>query len=151
MTIAAEGLPEVAASGVVEAPASVAALETCRFAFAVWEFSPNKRFRFLTTCPALKGQIMVGAYEISGSTIRMSALVDPPVQILSVFEVEKPSRLVSSLRVDHPGTPPITLVVNQRVTTIRAGIEGEAFRDTYAPRNTMQVQIPLPEGRSPDQ
>ncbi|MCK6548232.1 hypothetical protein L6R52_20460, partial [Myxococcota bacterium] len=142
LTIAAEGLPEVLASDGSSEASLVAAIETCRFAYGVWEFSPNKRFRFITTCPGLDGQILVGAYETRGSQLHLSPLVDGVSTMVSVFEVEKPSKMTTEIAVGS-GARMITLGVNQRVTAMRGGLQGEAFRDTYAPRNTLS----LPGGR----
>jgi hypothetical protein len=138
LTIAAEGLPEVLAEDGSARSAVIAALQTCRFAYGVWEFSPNKRFRFLTTCSGLAGQILVGAYEVEGSTIKMSPLIDGDVAMVSVFEVEKPSRLTSQALVKQ-GDQAVELRVNQRVTIIRSGLHGEAFRDNLAPANTLEI------------
>lgn len=132
LTIAAEGLPEVSVSAQTNDSGPLAALETCRFAYGVWEFSPNKRFRFLTTCAAREEQIMVGAYTIDGSTVIMSPLVDGPAKIESKLEVEKPSTMTT-----HVTYGTLVLDVNQRINTLRGGMEGEAFRATYIPKNTL--------------
>lgn len=143
LTIAAEGLPEVLASDGSSEASLAAAIETCRFAYGIWEFSPNKRFRFITTCPGLEGQILVGAYEARGSQLLLSPLVDGVSTMVSLFEVEKPSKMTTEIAVGA-GARRITLGVNQRVTAMRGGLQGEAFRDTYAPRNTLSV----PGGRA---
>lgn len=132
LTIAAEGLPEVSANVQSNEAGVFAAIETCRFAYGIWEFSPNKRFRFLTTCEAKEGQILVGAYEVRGTTVTMSTLIDGPGQLTSVLELEKPSRMVTRAIYG-----PMMLEVNQSITTLREGMEGEAFRATYEPRNTL--------------
>lgn len=133
LTIAAEGLPEVSAeSAPNEQTGVLAAVETCRFAYGVWEFSPNKRFRFLTTCEAKDGQILVGAYEIKGSKVVMSPLVDAPAMLVSELEVEKPSTMTSKVAYG-----PNVLDVKQRIQVMRGGMEGEAFRATYEPKNTL--------------
>jgi hypothetical protein len=138
LTIAAEGIPEVTANDPSPQASLAAAVETCRFAYGVWEFSPNKRFRFLTTCGAFEGQTLVGAYEVQGSRVRMSPLIDGGVEIVSEFEVEKPSRIKSEIKVTQ-GERALRLDANQRVTTIRGGMEGEGFRDTYTPKNTLSL------------
>jgi hypothetical protein len=138
LTIAAEGIPEVLAADSTSRASVLAAIETCRFAYGVWEFSPNKRFRFMTTCGGLEGQTLVGAYEVHGSTIKMSPLIDGATAIVSIFEVEKPSKLTSQLLVKE-GEASVELRVNQIVTTIRPGLHGEAFHDTFAPANTLSV------------
>lgn len=133
LTIAAEGLPEVSPeTAPVEQTGVFAAVETCRFAYGVWEFSPNKRFRFLTTCEAKDGQILVGAYEIKGSKVVMSPLVDAPAVMVSELEVEKPSTMISKVAYGQN-----ILEVKQRIQVMRGGMEGEAFRATYEPRNTL--------------
>lgn len=135
LTIAAEGLPEVLADAEDGSVANLAALQTCRFAYGVWEFSPNKRFRFLTTCEALLGQVMVGAYEIDGTVVRMSPLLSVEATLTSEFQVEKPSTLKTVVQAKNGRT----LEVNQRITTMRPGLEGEAFRATYLPKNTIAI------------
>lgn len=153
LTVAAEGIPEVTSDDTRPAAGVAAAIETCRFAYGVWEFSPNKRFRFMTTCGPMAGQILVGAYEIQGSRLRLSPLVDGAVTLVSEFEVEKPSKMLTHVKVGSPERP-ILLEVTQRITTIRAGLEGEAFRATYAPRNTLQppgVRAPSERGSLADQ
>ncbi len=137
LTVAAEGLPEVTAASDATGLESQAALQTCRFAYGVWEFSPNKRFRFLTTCGALDGQILVGAYQVQGTKVRMSPLTVGSVTITTEFEVQKPSKMKSQLTL-RDGT---VLMVSQRVTAIHPGMEGEGFRNTFAPKNTL-----LPQG-----
>ncbi len=134
LTIVAEGLPEVESLTPGPAVAPLAAVETCRFAYGVWEFSPNRRFAFLPTCPALEGQVLYGAYRIEGGNVRMSALRVLNVELNSVFQVEKPSQLITEVRVDGGR---VRLAVRQRVTVIRAGQFGDTFFSTYAPKNTL--------------
>jgi hypothetical protein len=138
LTIAAEGIPEVVAAEQSNPASLAAATETCRFAYGIWEFSPNKRFRFLTTCSAFEGQTLVGAYEVQGSVVRMSPLIDGAVEIVSEFEVEKPSKMHSAIKVTA-GEQAFKLDVHQLVTTIRGGLQGEAFRDSFAPKNTLSL------------
>jgi hypothetical protein len=150
LTVGAEGLPAV--SAVVEGPAvaAKAAVETCRFAFAVWEFSPNQRFRFLTTCPPLKGQVLVGAYEVEGSRLRLSPLLTEGVELVSEFELAKPSRVFTRVRFADPRGE-VVLGVEQRLTAMRPGLDGDAFRDTFAPRNALTLPSnPGPTGRGRD-
>lgn len=137
LTIVAAGIPDVTAADQGDAVAQIAALETCRFAFGVWEFSANHRFRFLTTCEALEGQVLIGAYEVQGTVVRMSPLSDGATQFMSEFQVEKPSH-VTTKAIVRVGDRPVLLVVNQKVTDMRAALAGDAFHDTYAPRNTLQ-------------
>ena len=136
LTIAAEGLPEVVASVQGSKVNVLAARETCRFAYGIWEFSPNKRFRFLPTCPSMDGQVLFGAYAISGGTIRMSPLTVSGVELVSEFRVERPSRVMTRVSVDGGR---YTLRVSQRVTVIRAGQMGDAFFNSYADKNTLRV------------
>lgn len=135
LTVGAEGLPEVVARPEAGEIGPRAAVESCRFAYGVWELSPNKRFRFLTTCEALKGQILVGAYEVEGATVRMSPLPAQDMLLVTEMSLERPS--VAHTRVLRPGDPNPVLEVKQRLTALRPGLEGEAFRDAYEPRNTI--------------
>jgi len=137
LTIAAEGIPQVDALEGGSSVAALAALETCRFAYAVWEFSPNKRFRFMTTCGALDGQVMFGAYEIDGATIRMSPLITDTDAVISEFQVEKPSKMIS--RVSRARDGPQVLEINQKVTAMRPGMDGDAWRDAFMDRNTIHL------------
>lgn len=146
LTAGAEGLPEVLADGTHPQLATLAGLETCRFAYGVWEFSPNKRFRFFSTCKALGGQVLVGAYQLDGAVIRMSPLTAGHARIRSEFHVEKPSRFVSRVELMHQGKVMTTLTVNQRVTAIRPGLDGEAFRNSYRGKNNLQVGGNIPAG-----
>ena len=136
LTIVAEGLPEVSAMQNGPNVGPLAARETCRFAYGVWEFSPNSRFRFIPTCAAMDGQVLFGAYSVRGTVIRMSPLRVAGVSMVSEFEVEKPSRLVTEVVV---GEGQYTLSVKQRVTVIRPGLFGESFFNTYVDRNTLSV------------
>ena len=146
LTIAAEGLPEVSVSSAERSmnTESAAARETCRFAYGIWEFSPNRRFRFLPTCKSMDGQVLFGAYEVEGTRIRMSPLRASDVSWVSEFQVEKPSRL--STRVDGGR---VTLDVRQRVTVIRNGLTGDAFFGTYAAKNTLAVPGGAPPSAPP--
>jgi hypothetical protein len=143
LTIVAEGIPEVNVVFRAGQTAEVAALETCRFAYAVWEFSPNRRFRFLPTCPALDGQILVGAYDIQGSVVRMSALITEGVTIQSAFSVLRPSRIES--KVTSRSNDGLTLQVWQIVTAVQSGMDGEAMRDAFKHRNSLNPQAPATE------
>lgn len=141
LTIVAEGLPQVDALSNQTSVQALAALETCRFAYAVWEFSPNKRFRFMSTCGALDGQVMFGAYEIDGAVLRMSPLVTDTDSVVSEFFVERPSRMISKVS-RYQGGPEV-LTISQKVTDMRPGLDGEAWRDAFSGKNT----INLPGGR----
>ncbi|MEQ8280059.1 MAG: hypothetical protein RMA76_01875 [Deltaproteobacteria bacterium] len=149
LTIAAEGLPEVIANGEGQAVAPLAALETCRFAFSVWEFSPNRRFRFMTTCAPLEGQILYGAYEIRGGKVHMSPLTTPIARITSVFDAERPASMKTKVESMLKGEVMMTFEVNQRVTVMRAGLHGEGFHDTYRQKNTITLHHQLAPGRVP--
>jgi hypothetical protein len=140
LTIAAEGLPEVLAIDPPNPPAILAGIETCRFAYGIWEFSPNRAFRFITTCSALQGQILVGAYEVRGSRIVTSPLVAEPAQVVSVFDVEKPSHVRTEVTITGRDGNQVRLEVKQRLTTMRPGMEGEGFYRGYAPKNTLEIQ-----------
>jgi hypothetical protein len=146
LTIVAEGLPQVDFVGESGA-AALAALETCRFAYAVWEFSPNKRFRFMSTCEALQGQVMVGAYEISGGMVKMSPLVSDTDAVTSEFRVEHPSRMVSTVS-RRLGEDPV-LEISQKVTAMRPGLDGEAWRDAFSSKNTIQLPTRAPDAPPP--
>ena len=142
LTIAAEGLPEVTTAATGPTVGPLAARETCRFAYGIWEFSPNKRFRFISTCRAFEGQVLFGAYSVHGGAIRMSPLRVSGVAVETTFEVEKPSRLVTRVTV---GADALAFTVRQRVTVIRSGLFGDAFFNTYAAKNTLAV----PDGSAP--
>ena len=136
LTICTEGLPKVEASVKDARSPILAAVETCRFAYGVWEFSPNKRFRFLSTCKSFEGQILVGAYDVDGSTIRLSPLKTPYVTLVSNFEVERPSRM----RTVAEYIKGYQLLVEQKVTVLVPGLKGDAFRDNYAKKNSLQIE-----------
>lgn len=136
LTIVAEGLPDVRALKAGRGRPAIAALATCRFAYAVWEFSPNHRFRFLSTCAPLKGEVLVGAYEIVGTELRMSPLNTQVDQLVSRFQVERPSSMRT--RVLSKGGSP-WLEVRQRVNVIRQGMLGDRFHKAYQDKNTVQI------------
>lgn len=137
LTIGAEGLPNIEALAGSSPSSARVALESCRFAYGVWEFSPNRVFRFLTTCKALEGQVLVGAYSIEGSTVFMSTLRDRDAEFTTRFEVERPSKLITELAVGGH-----RLVVNQRVTVLRPGMDAAGFLQAFAPKNTIDVGAP---------
>jgi hypothetical protein len=145
LTIAAEGIPQVDALEAGGSVAALAALETCRFSYAVWEFSPNERFRFMTTCGALEGQVMFGAYKIDGGVIRMSPLVTDTDAVTSEFHVEKPSKMVSFVSRTRDG--PQVLEIRQKVTSMRPGMDGDAWRDAFLDRNT--IHLPSEKSKAP--
>ena len=112
-----------------------------RFAYGIWEFSPNHAFRFLSTCAVLDGQVLVGAYEIRGSAIHLSPITSDGTTTISVFEVEKPSRMVSKVSIQpRADGPAVVLEVRQRITGMRPGMDGNAFFRTFASRNTTEIQ-----------
>jgi hypothetical protein len=139
LTIGAEGLPQIAPEEGPLPPPALAGIESCRFAYGVWEFSPNKAVRFLSTCPVLEGEVLVGAYEVDGSSVMLSPLRGEEGEFVSVFEVEKPSsmttRVIARTRVGE-----FAFQVKQRVTIMRPGLDGEAFRKMMAPKNTIEVK-----------
>jgi hypothetical protein len=145
LTIAAEGIPQVDAVEGAAGVAALAAIETCRFAYAVWEFSPNKRFRFLSTCDALEGQVMFGAYEVDGATIRMSPLISDTDVVVSEFFMVQPSKMVS--RVSRSKGGETILQIEQKVTAMRPGQDGEAWRDAFSAKNT--IHLPKGGGSAP--
>jgi len=138
LTIAAEGLPEVLAIDPPNPPALLAGIETCRMAYAVWELSPNRAFRFLTTCAAFQKQVLVGAYEIRGSKVFMSPLRADGAELTMVFEVEKPSRMITTVKHSHKGQT-VVMEARQNITAIRPGMDGDSFFHTYAPRNNIEI------------
>lgn len=141
LTIVAEGLPEVVAIDPANPPALLAGIQTCRFAYGIWEFSPNHAFRFLSTCSVLDGQVLVGAYEIHGSAIHLSPISSDGTTTVSVFEVEKPSRMISKVSIQpRADGPSVVLEVRQRITGMRPGMDGNAFFRTFAARNTTEIQ-----------
>lgn len=152
LTIAAEGIPQVDATEEGAGMGALAALETCRFAYAVWEFSPNKRFRFMTTCSALDGQVMFGAYVIDGAVIRMSPLITDTDAVVSEFHIARPSKMVSHVSRTRDG--PVVLEISQKVTAIRPGLDGDSWRDAFSAKNTIHLpgertKAPPPSAPSP--
>ncbi len=139
LTIVAEGLPRVIALDPNAPPQALAGVESCRFAYAVWEFSPNQAYRFMSTCGAAEGETLVGAYQIDGSRIRMSPLQSGPVELVSVFEVQRPSSMTTEITVKRSGRAPIRMRVKQRVTGMRQGMDGDAWRRSYIKKNTIKV------------
>lgn len=137
LTIGAEGLPQVVPVGEEVPPSTLVGLEACRFAYGVWEFSPNNAFRFLTTCGGLKGQVLVGAYEIDArqGLVRLSPVRAGDAVLTSTFEVERPSRMTTRVVVGG-----YELEVRQKITVMRPGMEGEAFARGLGERNQLQVQ-----------
>lgn len=140
LTIVAEGLPRVIAIDPPTPPQALAGIESCRFAYAVWEFSPNDAFRFFSTCGALEGETLVGAYQIDGSNVRLSPIQSGPAQLVTVFRVERPSTIITEVTLQAATGQPVRMRVQQRVTGMRPGMDGERYRATYAKRNTLQVR-----------
>jgi hypothetical protein len=145
LTIAAEGLPQVLTEEGAPPSPVLAGLESCRYSYGIWEFSPNKMFRFITTCGALEGQVLAGGYEIDGSSVLMSPLRTEEGEASSVFEVEKPSMMTTHVKVR--GLPAV--VVKQRITVMRTGMDGESFHRSYAGKNTIEIQEVKKEPRGP--
>jgi len=140
LTIVAEGLPEVIAIDPLAPPGILVGIESCRYTFAIWEFSPNKRFRFMTTCELMKGEILAGAWHRDGSNILMSPLISAASSMKSRFEVEKPSRMITEIKITAPNAKPVQLLVKQRITGMRPGMDGASFLTAYEPRNTIKVK-----------
>ena len=140
LTIVAEGLPEVVALRPANPPAMLVGIESCRYAFAIWEFSPNKRFRFMTTCELMRGEILAGAWSRDGNQILLSPLTSAGSVMTSRFEVEKPSRMVTDIVITAPKASSVRLKVRQRITGMRPGMDGAGFIRSYEPRNTVKVQ-----------
>jgi hypothetical protein len=137
LTAGAEGIPRVEtdASGAVSA---VAGLEACRFAYGVWEFSPNQTFRFISTCRGLGRMELVGAYEVREARVHLSELSAGHARWTGVFDVEKPSIMRSHVRSETGGRT-IELDVTQRITVVRGGLHGDDFRDSFRRRNRLSV------------
>jgi hypothetical protein len=140
LTIVAEGLPEVIAIDPAAPPEILVGIESCRYTFAVWEFSPNKRFRFMTTCELLKGEILAGAWHRDGSRVLMSPLSSAGSELKSVFEVEKPSMMITEIKITAAKARPVYLRVKQRITGIRPGMNGAVYMNAYEPKNTVKVK-----------
>jgi len=140
LTIVAEGLPEVVALRPANPPAMLVGIESCRYAFAIWEFSPNKRFRFMTTCELMRGEVLAGAWSRDGNQILLSPLTSAASVMTSRFEVEKPSRMVTDIVITAPKAASVRLKVRQRITGMRPGMDGAGFIRSYEPRNTVKVQ-----------
>lgn len=132
LTVGAEGIPRVETS--FDDQARRAGIETCRFAYGVWEFSPNQTFRFLTTCRGLGRLELVGAYEMRGAEVHLSSLEAGEVRWTSVLRIERPSTMRSRVQAGE-----VALTVTQRATVVREGLHGEAFRDAFRRRNQLIV------------
>lgn len=138
LTVGAEGLPEIRGPVAPE----VAARFSCRFAYAIWELSPNRRFRFLTTCGREQGQTWVGAYEIRGTQVVTSALSAEGARWTSVLQLQKPTSVQTEVVVPPDEAP---LRIRQKLTAVRPGMNGDAFFGVFSGKNPVQ----LPEGPSP--
>lgn len=132
LTVGAEGIPNV--SSAVGGVQTRAGIESCRFAYGVWELSPNQTFRFLTTCEGLGYAERVGAYELRGATLYLSLLTQGDVRWTSVLELEHPSKMKTSVLAG--GTK---LDVEQRITIVREGLHGDDFRDALRRRNSLSL------------
>jgi hypothetical protein len=93
----------------------------------------------LSTCPVLEGEVLVGAYEVEGSNVLLSALRGEEGEFISVFGVEKPSTMITRV-VAKTRAGEFAFEVKQRVTMMRPGLDGEAFRKLMAPKNTIEVK-----------
>ena len=147
LTIAAEGLPEVLTDQAGPVTERWAAELTCRFAYGVWEFSPNRRFRFLTTCGALDGETLVGAYEVKGTELRLSSLLLGDAHLSTTFFVERPSRLRTEVVVTSGARPIARYHVRQRVTAMSPGLDADGFFRTFSRKN--HLGIPRKTPRTP--
>ena len=150
LTIAAEGIPKVDVDGGGAKVEDAAGLEACRFAYGVWEFSPNQTFRFLSTCRGLGRMTLVGAYEVNEGKIYLSKLTDGNAQWTSLFEVAQPTTMRTQVFSRKPKKT--KLRVTQRVTTLRGGLHGDDFRDSFMRKNRLTapktVSRPEPSLRS---
>lgn len=145
LTVAAEGLPKV--NSLSRASTKLAGREACRFAYGVWEFSPNQTFRFLSTCKGLGRLELIGAYEVRGTKVFMSEVGSSPVRWTSVFEVQKPAKMESKIMVSV-GTSTHRFEVSQRVTVVRTGLHGDDFRDSFSRKN--RLTLPRLQSESPE-
>ncbi len=152
LTIVAEGLPEIVALDPARPPEILVGIESCRHAWGVWEFSPNKRFRFLSTCQLMQDEILAGAWLRDGSSLLLSPITSGggTIELLSRFRVEKPSSMETDVTIRVAGVSPVRLRVRQRITGLRAGMEGERTRGALEPKNTVRVRgIELQDSRTP--
>ncbi|MBI4817546.1 MAG: hypothetical protein HY791_14895 [Deltaproteobacteria bacterium] len=145
LTIAAEGLPRI----IVEAGASqaaniAAAVLTCRFAYGIWEFSPNSMFKFVPTCAKLRGEEIVGAYEVRGNEVWLSPISTSEGTVIeTVFRVAKPSSVQSTAKLGA-----IRLRVEQRITAFRPGMNAIQFQRAFAEKNTIDLGALIKDGAS---
>ncbi|MBI2378578.1 MAG: hypothetical protein HYV07_31555 [Deltaproteobacteria bacterium] len=146
LTIAAEGLPRILVEGGASQAANIAAaVLTCRFAYGIWEFSPNAMFKFVPTCAKLRGEESVGAYEIRRGEVWLSAITTSEGTVIeTVFKVAKPSSVVSTAKLGDK----IQLRVEQRVTVIRPGMNAVAFQRSLGEKNTIDLAALLRDGAS---
>lgn len=165
LTIGAEGIPKVelagssahgsgpmspgglGSTGVSAQPegdvaSALAGQEACRFAYGVWELSPNQTFRFLSTCRGLGALELVGAYDVRDAKIVLSELRSGGARWSGVLDVERPSTMVTTVLSYRSGRPPLRLVVTQRVTVLRGGLHGEDFRSSFRRKNRLTLPEP---------
>lgn len=140
LTLGAEGLPDI--RGRI-AP-QTAGLLSCRFAYGVWELSPNQRFRFLTTCGHEEGRIWVGAYAVRGTQVVTSPLSAEGATWTTVFELQKPTRVTTQLE-SQAGA----VEIRQKLTAVTPGLNGDGFHATYRDRNQLQVREGGPGSAAP--
>lgn len=139
LTIVAEGLPDLGLAKGQVSP-EVAAEISCRLAFGIWEFSPNHRFRFLSSCQAFDGEILVGAYTLEGADVLLSPLPAGQGEMRSLFKVERPSEMQTGIKL-----PSGLVTIRQRVNVIKTGLLGDDLRFRYQERNRLRVPSAPPK------
>lgn len=139
LTIVAEGLPDLGLAKGQVSP-EVAAEISCRLAFGIWEFSPNHRFRFLSSCQAFDGEILVGAYTIEGADVLLSPLPAGQGEMRSLFKVERPSEMQTGIKL-----PSGLVTIRQRVNVIKTGLLGDDLRFRYQERNRLRIPSAPPK------
>lgn len=143
LTIGTEGVPQSEAN-FPRARAAVG-LQACRFAYGVWEFSPNQTFRFLSTCSGLGRLELVGGYQLRDEQIYLSELVVGNTRWTSVFQLAAPSTMRSLVRLDQTRT----IALKQRVTVAQEGLHGDEFRQDLRSKNLLTVPGPERPARPP--
>lgn len=139
LTIVAEGLPDLGLAKGQVSP-EVAAEISCRLAFGIWEFSPNHRFRFLSSCQAFDGEILVGAYTIEGADVLLSPLPAGRGEMRGLFKVERPSEMQTGIKL-----PSGLVTIRQRVNVIKTGLLGDDLRFRYQERNRLRIPSAPPK------
>ena len=150
LTVGAEGIPRVASTA--SEVATVAGRETCRFAYATWEFSPNQTFRFISSCQGFGRLELLGAYELRGSRVYLSELAAGAARWTGVLRVEHPASMVTRLVSPDGAGRAHELQITQRITVVRGGLHGDDFVDGFKRRNRLRVPdgSNRPETSAPD-